>query len=91
LLNRALRAFGRSIRDPLPPSPYLAIDGDLQARLDAGNRPAATARSLELTDPPVYAAINRLEEAGILREVTGRQRGRIFVYDQYLALLNEGT
>ena len=46
---------------------------------------------LELTDPPVYGAISRLEEAGILREVTGRQRGKIYVYDQYLALLNEGT
>ncbi len=54
-------------------------------------RPAATARSLELTDPPVYAAINRLVQAGILREVTGRQRGKIYVYDQYLALLDEGT
>jgi len=54
-------------------------------------RPAATARSLGLTDPPVYGAIRRLEEVGILREVTGRQRGRIYVYDQYLALLNEGT
>ncbi|MDP1849142.1 MAG: hypothetical protein Q8K79_15225 [Solirubrobacteraceae bacterium] len=54
-------------------------------------RPAATARSLVLTDPPVYAAISRLEEAGILRGVTGRQRGKIYVDDRYLALLNEGT
>ena len=54
-------------------------------------RPAAAARALELTDPPVYAAIGRLEKAGILREVTGRQRGKIYVYDQYLSLLNEGT
>jgi hypothetical protein len=54
-------------------------------------RPAATARALELTDPPVYNAISRLEAAGILREVTGRQRGKAYVYDQYLALLNEGT
>jgi hypothetical protein len=54
-------------------------------------RPAATARALELTDPPVYNAIGRLEEAGILREVTGRQRGKTYVYDQYLSLLSEGT
>ncbi|MEA2192045.1 MAG: hypothetical protein QOI73_2166, partial [Solirubrobacteraceae bacterium] len=54
-------------------------------------RPSAAARNLELTDPPVYNAIARLEEVGILREVTGRQRGKIYVYDQYLALLNEGT
>jgi Fic family protein len=54
-------------------------------------RPSATARALQLTDPPVYNAISRLEEAGILREVTGRQRGKVYVYDQYLSLLNEGT
>ena len=38
----------------------------------------------------MYNAISRLEEAGILREVTGRRRGEIYVYDQYLSLLNEG-
>jgi Fic family protein len=54
-------------------------------------RPAATARALELTAPPVYNAISRLEEAGILREATGRRRGKTYVYGQYLSLLNEGT
>jgi Fic family protein len=54
-------------------------------------RPTAAAKTLGLTDPPVYDAIARLEEAGILREVTGRQRGRTYVYDEYLSLLNEGT
>jgi hypothetical protein len=41
--------------------------------------------------PPVYGAVGRLEEAGILREVTGRKRGKLYVYDEYLARLNEGT
>jgi len=54
-------------------------------------RPATAAKLLELSDPPVYAAVRRLEEAGILREVTGRQRGKLYVYDEYLAQLNEGT
>ena len=48
-------------------------------------------RAPELTDPPDYNAINRHEEAGILREVTGRQRGKVYVYHEYLSLLNEGT
>jgi Fic family protein len=52
---------------------------------------STTAARLELTDPPVYAAIARLEKAGILREATGRQRGKLYVYDQYLSILNEGT
>jgi hypothetical protein len=48
-------------------------------------------RSLDLTGPPVYAAIQRLETAGILREATGRRRGKLYVYDEYLTILNEGT
>jgi hypothetical protein len=39
----------------------------------------------------VYAAIDRLEKAGILREATGRQRGKLYAYDEYLTILNEGT
>lgn len=54
-------------------------------------RPGAVAQMLELTDPPVYAAIKRLEDLGVLQEVTGRQRGRLYVYRDYLGLLNEGT
>jgi DNA-binding Lrp family transcriptional regulator len=54
-------------------------------------RPARVARTLELSEPPVYAAVRRLEELGVLREVTGRQRGKVYVYDDYLALLEVGT
>jgi Fic family protein len=50
-----------------------------------------SAERLGLTGPPVYAAIQRLEKAGILREATGRLRGKLYVYDQYLKILNEGT
>jgi hypothetical protein len=39
----------------------------------------------------IYDAVSRLEEAGILREVTGRQRGMLYVYDEYLARLSKGT
>jgi Fic family protein len=53
--------------------------------------PRLVAAHTELSDPPIYAAIQRLEDLGVLREVTGRQRGRIWVYGEYLDLLNEGT
>jgi Fic family protein len=46
-----------------------------------------TAAQLGLSVPTVNAAFARLEEAEILREVTGRRRGRLFVYDAYLDLL----
>ena len=49
------------------------------------------ARTLALSRPTVATSLAHLEEAGIVRETTGRQRGRAFVYDRYLALLNEGT
>lgn len=54
-------------------------------------RPAVVAHELEMSEPPVYQAFARLQELGIAREITGRQRGRIYVYDEYLALLNEDT
>jgi Fic family protein len=54
-------------------------------------KPPAAAAALGLSEPPVYAAISRLEQAGILREVTGRARGRTYVYGEYMDILNEGT
>jgi Fic family protein len=41
-----------------------------------------------LSAPPVYAALRRLEEAGILHEATGRRRNKVYVYTDYLALLD---
>jgi Fic family protein len=46
-----------------------------------------TAAQLGLSVPTVNAALARLEGAGILREVTGRRRGRVFLYESYLELL----
>ncbi len=36
------------------------------------------------------SAMELLATYGIAREITGKQRGRLFVYDRYLAILNEG-
>lgn len=44
-----------------------------------------------LTVPTVTAVMKNLEAAGIVRELTGKQRGRVFGYDRYIAILNEGT
>lgn len=46
---------------------------------------------LGLTVPTVNTALRNLEKAGIIREITGRQRDRLFAYKDYLALLEEGT
>lgn len=44
-----------------------------------------------LTLPTVNAALADLTRLGIVVEVTGRQRGRVFGYRAYLDILNEGT
>jgi len=37
------------------------------------------------------AAMNLLTTLGISREITGKRRGRLFAYDEYLVTLSEGT
>ena len=49
------------------------------------------AAALDLSGPTVGAAIRNLEETGIVREVTGRGRDRVYAYREYIAILNEGT
>lgn len=44
-----------------------------------------------LSAPTVNAALVDLERFGIVEEVTGRKRGRVFSYRRYLAILSEGT
>lgn len=44
-----------------------------------------------LSAPTVNAALADLERLGVLDEVTGRKRGRVFSYHRYLAILGEGT
>ena len=52
---------------------------------------AGAAEALGVSLPTVRAAIRALETLGILREQTGRQRDRMYVYSRYLTLLNAGT
>jgi Fic family protein len=41
--------------------------------------------------PTVARAVEALENLGIVREITGRKRERVFAYTRYLDILNEGT
>lgn len=49
------------------------------------------AKELNLTAPTVRKSVGHLAELGVVRETTGKQRGRLFVYDGYLDILNQGT
>lgn len=46
--------------------------------------------STGLSFPAASSAMSLLTELGIAREITGKRRNRLFVYDQYLGALNEG-
>jgi Fic family protein len=46
---------------------------------------------LNLTPPTVRSAVESLETLGIVREIAGRQRDRIYLYDQYVRILDQGT
>jgi len=58
-------------------------------------RPIATilsvSRSAAITYPTASKAMDVLLGLGIAREITGRSRNRVFAYDKYLAILNEGA
>ena len=66
-----------------------------QVHREFQRRPLATVKWLVgqtgLSTPTVGRALEQLAGFGIVREITGRQRGRVFAYDRYLALLSEGT
>lgn len=55
------------------------------ARIDA------LAAQLGIAYPTAARAIDALQQLGIVREITGRKRERIFAYSAYLVILNEGA
>jgi Fic family protein len=63
---------------------------DLLSRDVITTIPEATKR-LPVSEPTVASAMAHLEELGIVRELTGRARGRTYAYSEYLGILNEGT
>ena len=46
---------------------------------------------LAVSFPTASTALENLAKIGVVRETTGRQRGRIYAYSDYLALLERGT
>jgi Fic family protein len=53
--------------------------------------PTALVERTGLTAPTINAALADLQRLGVVDEVTGRRRGRVFGYRAYLDILNEGT
>jgi Fic family protein len=50
-----------------------------------------TCRTTGLSFPAASSGMDLLVELAVARELTGKRRNRLFVYDGYLATLNQGT
>lgn len=67
----------------------LRLHAALQERpLDSG---AGLAARTGLSAPAVNRTLAALEQAGIVHEITGRRRDRLYSYAAYLRILSEGT
>src|SRR5580692_4264077 len=49
----------------------------------------SSAREMKVSFPTASAAVMRMAEAGILQEANGKRRGRLFLYESYLNILNK--
>jgi len=49
------------------------------------------AKTSGLSVPTINTVLNNLAGIGLIRELTGKKRGRIFSYAEYIKVLNEGT
>lgn len=49
------------------------------------------AQEIGISQPTVTSALKKLEEIGVVREITGKARDRMYVYEKYLDILGEGT
>ena len=65
----------------------------LKVFADLQRRPVTSGRDLaaraELTAPTINAALKKLAEIGVIEEITGKRRDRVFAYKEYLALLQQ--
>ena len=51
----------------------------------------AAAKSLKLTVPTVTNAVSHLVQMGIVKEISGKRRNRLFAYSRYVNIAIEGT
>jgi hypothetical protein len=49
------------------------------------------AGELRISSPAAGKAVGNLAELGILKEVSGKKRDRVFLHESYLAIIREGT
>jgi Fe2+ or Zn2+ uptake regulation protein len=47
--------------------------------------------STQLSPATVNACLRELEKLGIVKEITGQKRNRLYSYVEYIQIMNEGT
>jgi Fic family protein len=52
---------------------------------------ANAASQLQMSVPTVTASLKHLQRLGLISELTGKRRGRIFAYTRYMAVVSAGT
>ena len=78
-----IRSFGGSNKSTL----RVHLEFQQQPFLTA----SLTADRAGISLPTARKAIRHLEDIGIVREVTGKPRNQIFIYEEYMKILMEGT
>jgi len=53
--------------------------------------PVIAQKELKISFPAINKAMANLSKLGLVRELTGKQTYRVFAYEPYLKILNEGT
>lgn len=81
--RRRIQTLGRAASSALRVHQYM----QKKPLVDVSN----AAQSLVLSAPTVAAALRELVALDIVREITGRQRGRVYAYQQYLQIIGAGT
>ncbi len=81
--RRKIQKLGR------PASSALQIHEYMQRKPIANIR--IVANTLKLSVPTVTAGLNHLVRIGVVREVTGKRRDRLFTYSRYFNLVSKGT
>jgi cell filamentation protein, protein adenylyltransferase len=81
--QRAIEKLGRPTTSALRVHQFLQSKPILSVPL--------AAKELGLSAPTIRKSVEHLISLGIVREITGKKRDKLFVYKEYLDILNEGT
>ena len=91
--RRLIELFGRDTEKVTalgrPAASALRVHGELQ-KAPLLSVPAA-AKRLGISQPTIQKSLDHLQKLGIVREITGKRRRRLYEYTSYLKILDEGT